>query len=184
MGKFDFLNLSGEYDAEAFMEKQKKYACLKRDELDDIPEHEIVSAVTGWIEGKFAEDWSDMCEKINSLPTPCLNVYCAGYVANEVRSGGFAQAFFNTSRDYIGAAANGFRAIGYGEAADVIESALKIHYDSDNKPSGRSIDDFVFFTASGEYEDSDRKFCDVFDEEKFGRLVKSYVLAYKKYFGD
>ena len=80
MSKFDFLDLAADTGAEEFMAKQKAYASLKRDELDGIPESEIVLAVTSWIEGKFKEDWSDMCEVINSLPTPCLNLYCADYV--------------------------------------------------------------------------------------------------------
>ena len=187
MSKFDFLGLAEDgllQGAEEFMAKQKAYASLKRDELDSIPESEIVLAVTSWVEGKFKEDWSDMCEVINSLPTPCLNVYCANYVTNELLNGGFAQAFFNSSRDYIGAAAEGFRAIDYPEPADIIEDALKINFDSGKKISGRGIEDFLDFSGSGEYGSQDEKFCKAFDEKKFDKLAYSYIIKYKKYFGE
>lgn len=184
MSKFDFLTSGNFADAEEFMEKQKRYAKLKRDELESIPENEIVAAVTSWIESKFSEDWSDMGRVINSLPTPCINVYCADHVSKEILSGGFGQAFFNTSRDFIGVAAEGFRAVGYPKLGNVIEQALKINYDSGKKAAGRSIEDFLDFAASDDYKTVDKDFCRVFDEGKFGRLARDYILKYKKYFGD
>lgn len=187
MSKFDFLNYTADEvsaGAEEFMKKQEKYASLKRDELENIPESEIVSAVTSWIEGKFSEDWHDMCSVINSLPTPCLNIYCANYVAREVLNGGFAQAFFNSSRDYIGAAAEGFRTIEFSGLADIIEKALKINFDSGRKISGRSIVDFLEFAGSDEYDRLDEEFCKAFDNEKFGKLAYGYIIKYKKYFGE
>ena len=187
MSKFDFLNISADGifpGAEEFMAKQKEYASLKRDQLDSIPKDEVILAVTSWIEGKFAEDWHDMCDVINSLPTPCLNVYCADYVTKEILNGGFAQAFFNSSRDYIGAAAEGFRAINYPEPADIIEDALKINFDSGKKISGRSLEDFLDFARGDEYESQDRKFCEIFDDKKFDSLAYDYIMKYKKYFGE
>ena len=186
MSKFDFLNFTadGIPDIEEFMAEQKKYASLKRDELESIPESEIVLAVTSWIEGKFAEDWSDMCSVINSLPTPCLNIYCANYVTKEILNGGFAQAFFNSSRDYIGAAAEGFRALEYNEPANIIENALKIHFDSGKIISGRSIEDFLEFAGGEEYDELDKKFCKIFDAKKFDKLSYGYIIKYKKYFGE
>ncbi|MCH5350064.1 MAG: DUF4375 domain-containing protein [Oscillospiraceae bacterium] len=187
MSKFDFLSFAPDGifpGAEEFMAKQKEYASLKREELEGIPENEIVLAVTSWIEGKFSEDWSDMCDVINSLPTPCLNLYCADYVTKELLNGGFAQAFFNSSRDYIGAAAEGFRALDYPEPADIIEDALKINFDSGKKASGRSIEDFLDFAGGDEYDSLDKDFCKAFDEKKFDKLAYSYIMHYKKYFGE
>ncbi len=182
MSKFDFL--SSYTDIDSFIAKQEKYKKLKKAELDSIPKEELVLAVTCWVEGKFADDWSDMGRVINSLPTPCLNVYCADYVAKEIINGGFAQAFFNTSRDFIGAGAEGFRAIGFSKPAEIIEQALKINYDSGKKPTGRSINDFLDFSSSGEYEKSDKEFYDVFSDEKFSLLAYDYIMKYRKYFGD
>ena len=184
MSKFDFLNFSEQQDAEAFMQKQKEHASLKRKSLDSVPETEIVHAVTSWIEGKFDEDWRNMCKVINSLPTPCLNIYCADYVTKEVLNGGFAQAFFNTSRDYIGAAAEGFRAVGFPETADIIEKALKINFDSGKSSSGHGIEDFLALSENDEYSDLDGEFSKAFDENRFGTLAKQYILKYKKYFGE
>ena len=183
MSKFDFLSSDNFQDAEAFMERQKQYAELKRSELEKIPESEIVLAVTSWIEGKFSDDWRNMGEVINSLPTPCINVYCANYIKNEVQSGGFSQAFFNTSRDYVGIAAEGFRALGYQKLADIIEQALKVNFDSGKKVSGHSIEDFLDFAENDDYRTLDKDFCRVFDEKKFGRLARDYIIKYKKYFG-
>ena len=184
MSKFDFLNFSEQQDAETFMQKQKEHAALKRESLDDIPGKEIVHAVTSWIEGKFDEDWRNMCEVINSLPTPCLNIYCADYVTKEVLNGGFAQAFFNTSRDYIGAAAEGFRAVCFSGPADIIEKALKINFDSGKKVSGHGIEDFLALAENDEYSALDEEFSETFDADKFGKLAKRYILKYKKYFGE
>lgn len=184
MSKFDFLT-SGELNgAEEFLEKQKRYANLKRGELENITENEIVTAVTSWIEGKFSEDWSDMGRVINSLPTPCINVYCADYVAKEILSGGFGQAFFNTSRDFIGIAADGFRAIGYAKLGDIIEQALKVHYDSGKKTAERGIEDFFALAENDDYRTLDKDFKRVFDGGKFCRLAREYILKYKKYFGN
>ena len=184
MSKFDFLSSEDFSDAEEFMERQKRYADLKREDLDKIPESEIVFAVTSWIESKFSEDWSDMGRVINSLPTPCINVYCADYIAKEIQNGGFGQAFFNTSRDSIGIAAQGFRALGYSKLGDVIEQALKINYDSGKKAAGRSIEDFLDFAAGEDYKTVDKDFNRVFDEKKFCRIAKDYIIKYKKYFGE
>lgn len=184
MSKFDFLT-SGELNgAEAFMERQKRYADLKRDELENIPENEIVTAVTSWIEGKFSEDWSDMGRVINSLPTPCINVYCADYVAKEILSGGFGQAFFNTSRDFIGIAAEGFRALEYNAPADIIEDALKTNFDKGIKTSRSNIEDFLEFAANDDYKKLDEDFRNKFSSEKFSRLARRYIIRYKKYFGN
>lgn len=184
MSKFDFLSSEDFSDAEKFMERQKRYANLKRDGLEKIPENEIVSAVTSWIESKFAEDWSDMGRVINSLPTPCINVYCADYIAKEVLDGGFGQAFFNTSRDFIGIAAEGFRAVGYPKLGDVIEQALKLHYDSGKKPTGRGIEDFFALAENDDYRTLDKDFRRVFETEKFNRLAREYIIKYSKYFGE
>lgn len=184
MSKFDFLTSGDFHGAEEFMERQKCYAELKREDLDKIPENEIVFAVTSWIESKFSEDWSDMGRVINSLPTPCINVYCADYIANEILGGGFGQAFFNMSRDFIGIAAEGFRALGYSKLGDVIEQALKINYDSGKKAAGRSIEDFLDFATGEDYKTVDKDFQRIFDEKKFCRLAKDYIIKYKKYFGD
>lgn len=184
MSKFDYLNYSGGTDAEEFMRKQKEHASLRMEQLEVIPGNEIVHAVTSWIEGKFDEDWRNMCEVINSLPTPCLNIYCADYVTKEIENGGFAQAFFNSSRDYIGAGAEGFRAIGYPEPADIIEKALKIHFDSGRKASGHSIDDFLDLAGNEDYNAADMEFRKAFDKEKFDSLAQKYILKYSKYFGE
>lgn len=184
MSKFDFLSSEIFGDAEAFMEQRKRYASLKRDELESIPENELVFAVTSWIEGKFSEDWLNMGEVINSLPTPCINVYCANHIGNEVLSGGFGQVFFNSSRDYIGVAAAGFRALGYPKLADITEQALKINYDSGKRTSGHSIEDFLDFAACDDYKTVDKDFKRVFDAGKFNRLARDYILKYAKYFGE
>ncbi len=184
MSKFDFLSSEIFGDVEAFMEQRKRYASLKRDELESIPENELVFAVTSWIEGKFSEDWRNMGEVINSLPTPCINVYCANHIGNEVLSGGFGQVFFNSSRDYIGVAAAGFRALGYPKLADITEQALKINYDSGKKTSGHSIEDFFALAENDDYRTLDKDFKRVFDEGKFNRLARDYILKYAKYFGE
>lgn len=182
MSKFDFL--SGNTDIDSFIAKQDKYKKLKRSELDSVPKEEIVLAVTSWIEGKFSEDWSDMATVINGLPTPCLNVYCADYITKEVMNGGFSQAFFNTSRDFIGAGAEGFRAIGYEKADEIIEKALKLNFDSGTRAGGHSIEDFLAFSENSEYDDIDNEFYGVFSDEKFTDLAYDYIMRYKKYFGD
>lgn len=166
------------------MENRKRYSALKRGDLDSIPADEIVFAVTSWIESKFSEDWRNMGAVINSLPTPCINVYCASYIKNEVLNGGFSQAFFNSSRDFIGVAAAGFRAMGYSKLADIIEQALKINFDSGKKAAGRSIEDFLDFAENDEYRTLDKDFQRAFDEKKFGRLARDYILKYAKYFGE
>lgn len=182
MSKFDFLS-GNNPDIEKFMAKQEQYKKLKKSELDSVPKNEIVMAVTSWIEGKFADDWSDMCRVINSLPTPCLNVYCADYVTKEVMNGGFAQAFFNSSRDYIGAAAEGLRALGYAEPAEAVENALKINYDNGGV-SGRSFEDFLAFCGNNDYAETDSRFYSTFDDKKFTSLAYDYIIRYKQYFGD
>ena len=181
MSTFDFL--SGSTDIDSFIEKQNKYKSLKRSELDSVPKDEIVLAVTCWIEGKFKEDWSDMAQVINGLPTPCLNLYCADYIAKEVLNGGFSQAFFNTSRDFIGAGAEGFRGIGYEKIDGIIERALKINFDS-GKAMGRSLEDFFALSEDSEYDELDNEFYSLFDDKKFTVLAYDYIMKYKKYFGN
>lgn len=183
MSKFDFLSSGNFGDAEKFMELRKRYATLKSGDLDSIPADEIVFAVTSWIESKFSEDWRNMGEVINSLPTPCINVYCASYIKNEVLNGGFAQAFFNSSRDFIGVAAQGFRALGYSKLGGVVEQALKINFDSGKKPSGHGIEDFFALAENDDYRTLDKDFKRIFDAEKFNRLAREYILRYERYFG-
>lgn len=183
MSKFDIIASASLDGAEGFMEKHKAYADLKREELENIPESEIVEAVTGWIEGKFKEDWSDMCEVVNSLPTPCLNLYCADFVAKEVLDGGFGQAFFNISPDFIGAAADGFHAMDCEKAANAVEKALEIHKGLDKK-SSHSFDDFLSLMSSDDYDEADGMFRQAYSRERFSALAYKYVLRYKKYFGN
>ena len=108
MSKFDFA-ISSSSDADAFIKEQQKYKNLKRDDLPKLAESGIVGAVTAWIECGFREDWSDMNDKLNALPTPCLNIYCANIVQNQIVSGGFAEAVFNLSNDFLGIASTCFK---------------------------------------------------------------------------
>lgn len=183
MSKYDFF-YGGDSDADAFMAKQNSYKSLKNSQLDSMTPEELLAAVTSWIEGKFAEDWSDMCKVINDLPTPCLNIYCADYVSAEILDGGFSQAFFNTSRDFIGAAANGLRAIGMDSAANVIERALKAHFDSGAKTGGSGIDDFLSFLSDDRFSAMDKDFRAVFDKKRYIKSAYDYIIHYKKYFGE
>lgn len=183
MSKFDLISSASLEGAEEFMKKQQAYASLKRDELENIPESEIVEAVTGWIEGKFKEDWSDMCEVVNSLPTPCLNLYCADFVAKEVLDGGFGQAFFNISADFIGAAAEGFHALDCEKAAAAVEKALEINKSVGGKGS-HSFDDFLSLMSRDDYDEADEMFRKAYSRERFSALAYKYVMRYKKYFGN
>lgn len=184
MSKLDFLSGSS-LEAEDFMAEHSAYAKLKRSELDTLSGDKLLSAVTGWIEGKFAPDWSDMCEVINKLPTPCLNLYCADFAAREILDGGFAQAFFNTSRDFMGAAAAGFRAIGSCEAADIIEGALKQHFDSgDISSSVHSIEDFLRISSDDTYSRYDEEFHLYFGGSEHSKRACTYIMKYRKYFGE
>ncbi len=181
MGKFDFF-LENTADAEEFAAKHKTYSELKRSELENIPEDEIVAVATGWIEGKFDENWSDMCKVVNDLPTPCLNIYFADHVAKEVMSGGFSEAVFNLSNDFLGIAANGFRAIGYEKLGEIVDAAVKAG--AGNRPSGRSFEDFLEFSESVSFSAQDKDFRRCFDKAKFDRLAKQYIINYSKYFGN
>lgn len=180
MSKFDFF-ASDITDADAFMQNQLRYKALKRDELADMPESEIVGAVTAWIECGFNEDWSDMGEKLNALPTPCLNLYCTAITIKQILNGGFSEALFNLSNDFLGIASNGFRAIGYEKLSEIIDSAVKAG--SGKKPSGRSFVDFLEFSENVSFSSQDKDFKRCFDEAKFNRLAKQYILNYSKYFG-
>ncbi len=180
MSKFDFF-ASDITDADAFMQNQLRYKALKRDELADMPESEIVGAVTAWIECGFNEDWSDMGEKLNGLPTPCLNIYCAEITLKQVTGSGFSEALFNLSNDFLGIASNGFHAIGYEKLSEIIDSAVKAG--SGSKPSGRSFEDFLEFCQNDSFSTLDKDFKRCFDEAKFNRLAKQYILNYSKYFG-
>lgn len=183
MSKYDYF-YGGGNDIESFMAKHDTYKSLKNSQLESIPPEELLAAVTSWIEGKFAADWSDMCHVINDLPTPCLNIYCADYVSAEILDGGFSQAFFNTSRDFIGAAANGLRAIGMDSAADVIERALKAHFDSGVKSGGSGIDDFLSFISDDRFTALDNDFRTAFDKNIYTKRTYDYIIHYKKYFGE
>lgn len=181
MSKFDFF-ASGIIDADAFMRDQLRYKDLKRNALADMPEGEIVGAVTAWIECGFKEDWSDMGEKLNSLPTPCLNIYCAEITLKQVMGSGFSEAVFNLSNDFLGIAANGFRAIGYDKLAEIVDSAVKAG--ADKRPSGRDFVDFLEFCENVSFSSQDKDFRRCCDKAKFDRLAKQYILNYSKYFGN
>ena len=56
VSKFDFF-ASDIKDADSFMKDQLRYKDLKRSELADMTENELVGAVTAWIEASFKEDW-------------------------------------------------------------------------------------------------------------------------------
>lgn len=181
MSKFDFF-ASDIKDADSFMKDQLRYKDLKRSELADMPENEIVGAVTAWIETSFKEDWSDMGEKLNSLPTPCLNIYCAEITLKQVINSGFSEAVFNLSNDFLGIAANGFRAVGYEKLAEIVDSAVKVG--ADKRPSGRSFVDFLEFSENVSFSSQDKDFRRCFEQTKFDRLAKQYILNYSKYFGN
>ena len=186
MSKFDFVDFvdfSAEDSAGEFMRNYSAYAFLKSTELENIPENELVKAVTAWIESKFNDDWTDMCAVINKLPTPCLNVYCAAFAVGEILNGGFAQLFFNTSRDFIGAAASGLEAIGCIKAAEIVSDALKIHYDGKFTKSGSDFNAFVEFCSENHFDSLDKQFSDCFDNDRFNTLAGDYILKNKKYFG-
>lgn len=181
MSKFDFF-ASDIKDADSFMKGQLRYKDLKRCDLADMSEKEIVGAVTAWIETSFREDWSDMGEKLNNLPTPCLNIYCAEITLKQVTDSGFSEAVFNLSNDFLGIAANGFRAIGYEKLAEIVDSAVKAG--ADKRPSGRSFVDFLEFSENVSFSAQDKDFRRCFEQAKFDRLAKQYILNYSKYFGN
>lgn len=181
MSKFDFA-ISSSSDADAFIKEQQKYKNLKRDDLPKLAESGIVGAVTAWIECGFREDWSDMNDKLNALPTPCLNIYCANIVQNQIVSGGFSEAVFNLSNDFLGIASTCFKVIGYEKISQIIDSAVGKAVGK--KPSGRTFEDFLEFCESTDFGDCDRDFKRCYEKSKFDKLAKEYIISYAKYFGE
>jgi len=106
MGIFDIFKRKSKIDVDFknsmddYFQKQEKFKCLKKGELDSITDADLRTAVMSWMWGKFNEDWTNQYEIIESLSKPCQDVYACCTVVDEINNGGLNQLFFNSTGQF------------------------------------------------------------------------------------
>ena len=99
---------------------------LKKGELPDIPDDQILGAVMAWIWNKDYED--NHYEAIaRSLPNPCRNVFCCVLVTTEIENGGIHQLFGNGMVQLAEMSVEGFLAMGSSDMSNVMVKALELY---------------------------------------------------------
>ena len=116
---------SDDYD---YFEVLKRYRCLKKTELPDIPDSILEDAVMSWMWKKALNDGGDrQYEVISSLPRPCQYVYSCRIVTDQVNNGGLNQFFFNCPREFAEMLIEGFSELGSPKLSHVMAKAVELY---------------------------------------------------------
>lgn len=96
------------------------------DELDALPDDELIHAVLGYILRRVGDDDEQKLERLNVLPEGLRAFFAIWLVDGEVKNGGFSQYFWNNGDGAATAAVGGFRLLGAEQHAALMEEAIAI----------------------------------------------------------
>lgn len=168
-----------------FLIKRNQYEELKTDELSGINDSELKEAVMSWMWGKVDGNWENQYEIITSLSEPCQYVYACYTVMDELENGGFEQVFYNSSREFVLMAREGFENLGSEAYRSMMDKAITIY--EENKVLYESYRDGTVEGFSNLYKEKlfdglDTEFLD--GREKFYELAVAYIREHESLFGN
>jgi hypothetical protein len=163
----------------------KKFEHLKKEEIPAIADEDLRFAIMSWISGQISDDCSNEFKVISSLPKPCQNVYACCAIADEICNGGFNQLFFNATVQLIQIAREGFLEMGEEEIDELLEKAIEIYHDNEEKLQQfveGACDSAAASFAQQLFHELDSKV--VCHEKEFDAMVVAYIRKNEEYFGD
>lgn len=171
----------------SFLNDLKKYESLKKEDISYIPDEKLVYAVMSWMWSKFNSDWSNQFTVISSLPKACQDIYSVYTIEAEVNNGGFNQCYFNSSKEFVVMAENGFKEIGAEGFSDIMSRANFVYLDI--KEDLEKFEDGTIEGFSKSYENNplnalDDEFYKMYEKESLEKLCIEYIRMNAKYFGD
>ena len=165
----------------------KKQQTLLNENMDKIPDDELVSTVMDWMWGKVNNDWSSEYAIISKLPKACQDIYSVYLIEAEVNNGGFNQCFYNSSKSFTLMAEEGFESIGAVGFADIMRRANSLY--SEIKDELEQYQDGTIEGFSKSYENNplnelDEVFYQMYEQEVLDQLCVEYIKMNSEYFGD
>lgn len=160
---------------------EQKYADLKNEQLDSIPDDELENAVTEWLFAKVDSKATTEVPIVRAMPKVCRYVYAAYIVSGEVTSRGFGECFMYIDSYLLSSAIEGFIDMGVNELASITEEACKIAGDFINKKGRNNI---ASLAEDKELAILSEKFGTSNDFINLSETFVKYIKANKEYFGE
>ena len=121
---------------ELFIEEfqnRKRYPTLTVEILKKIPDAKLEEAIMDFIDCHAQRKGVSQYDVIKTLSPGFLAIYTTLQVEAEVVNGGFNQYFFNSSGDFASEAVAGFELIGTPALARLMERAIAINHENQEK---------------------------------------------------
>ncbi len=162
-------------------EVTSKYAKLKTEEIDSIPDDELESAVVEWLFSKIDSKGTTEVPIVRAMLPPCRYVYATYIVTTEVMSRGFGECFEYVNSYLLSSAVEGFIEMGADKLAEIVEKACMV--------AGKHIAEngrgqLGMLTGNEELEQLSDEFAASDDTEKLSDTILNYIKENKDYFGD
>lgn len=165
----------------------KKEQTLMKNDLENIPDDELVMAVMEWMWEKVDHDWESEYEIISTLPKACQNIYSVYQIEAEVNNGGFNQCFYNSSKEFTVMAESGFEAIGAKGFADIMKRANNLYSeikDDLDKYQDGTIEGFSKSYENNPLNELEEEFYQMYEQEQLDKLCVEYIKQNMEYFGN
>jgi len=108
------------------LENRTIYSQLTPEILAEIPDEKLERAVIDYVNVQVREQFDRELEIVSALPQGPRSIHATWWVEAEVNNGGFNQYFWNSAGQFAQVAAAGFRLIGAPEHASLMERAIAI----------------------------------------------------------
>ena len=159
----------------------QRYAGLKTEDIDNIPDEELETAVTEWLFAKLDNKGTTEVSIMKALPGPCRYIYAIYVVTGEIYAGGFATCFSDMASYILSSAVEGFLAVGAENHARTLEAACGIAGKTIKTGGRKALEDLK---ENAELSELAKMFMENEEAVYLPDLVIKYIRENKEYFGD
>lgn len=158
-------------------ESRTIYSSLDPDVLSEIPDDKLEQAIVDYVSIKIGDDWENMEETIDALPTSFRGFFVTWMLEAEVNNGGFNQFFWNSYGYWAEDAISALEDYGAKDHAEITKKAVAMFLsEADSHRKFREVGTLEAFSESYKHTDLgdlDNEFYAL--EESLSELRIAYV---------
>ncbi len=158
-----------------------KYAKLKTEEIDSIPDDELENAAIDWLFSKLDSKGTTEVPIMRAMSEPCRYVYATYVVTGEVMSKGMGECFLYVDSYLLSSAVEGFLDMGAEHLAGILEKACgvagKFIAENGRENLAELVENTELKQLSEQFETNEEII-------KLPDIIINYIKQNKEYFGD
>lgn len=164
------------------------YKELTIEQIDEIPNDELVKAVCVWMDGKMDDGEGygiSRTETLKGLPEPCGYVYAIKLLIDEFEKNGFNKFYENPKNaEYIDFAIEGFRTLGEYDLTEICEQSKEKYKKLLKKHGEDYFSGFLIDYGNNALTELDFDFETIIEKKDLNRILINYIRGNSDDFGD